>query len=138
MLTDVALASVGGRNYILTADRDEHIRVSRGIPHTHVVEGFCLGHAEFVTRLCIPSGREGMLVSGGGDDELFVWEWQAGRLVSKVNLKSHVVSVMQNLGSGEETSGAAESMKITVSGIIHIPQPTADGVQDMVFVACEG
>ncbi len=48
MLTSVIPASHGSRQYIITADRDEHIRVSRGIPHTHVIESYCLGHKDFV------------------------------------------------------------------------------------------
>lgn len=43
MLTDIALVVLNGRNYIITADRDEHIRISRGIPQSHIIEGFCLG-----------------------------------------------------------------------------------------------
>ncbi|KAM0125566.1 hypothetical protein ACHAP3_009681 [Botrytis cinerea] len=90
MLTDILAASVSGRHYILTADRDEHIRVSRGIPQSHVIEGFCLGHIEYVSRLCIPSTRPETLISGGGDDDLHVWSWLNESLLSKVNLKSEV------------------------------------------------
>ncbi|KAJ4296018.1 tRNA (guanine-N(7)-)-methyltransferase non-catalytic subunit trm82 [Collariella sp. IMI 366227] len=36
------------REYILTADRDEHIRVSRGMPQAHIIENFCLGHEDFI------------------------------------------------------------------------------------------
>ncbi|KAA8570485.1 hypothetical protein EYC84_002758 [Monilinia fructicola] len=90
MLTDILVAAVSGRQYILTADRDEHIRVSRGIPQAHVIEGFCLGHVEYVSRLCIPSTRSEILISGGGDDDLHIWNWLDGSLLSKVNLKSQV------------------------------------------------
>jgi len=93
MLTDLACASVQSeqgkeRNYILTADRDEHIRVSRGIPQTYIIEGFCLGHKSFVSKICILSSD--LLVSGGGDDELYVWDWQYGRLLFKLDLRRAV------------------------------------------------
>ncbi|KAK3695373.1 hypothetical protein B0T22DRAFT_103876 [Podospora appendiculata] len=95
MLTAIAVASKGdARYYIITADRDEHIRVSRGMPQAHVIEGFCLGHDEFVSRLCIPASRPEVLISGGGDDELFVWDWAAGKLLAKTNLLSHVQKLL--------------------------------------------
>ncbi|KAK4239810.1 hypothetical protein C8A03DRAFT_42590 [Achaetomium macrosporum] len=84
------------REYIITADRDEHIRVSRGMPQAHVIEGFCLGHEEFVSRLCVgPGGRQEILVSGGGDDDLFVWDWATGRLLSRAGVLEHVKRVMR-------------------------------------------
>lgn len=90
------------RRYIITADRDEHVRVSRSVPQAHVVEAFCHGHGQFVSRLAVvrvpsaagpkplPDGDDGtvdVLVSGGGDDELFVWDFAAGRLRQRVDLR---------------------------------------------------
>ncbi|EJT78589.1 hypothetical protein GGTG_03688 [Gaeumannomyces tritici R3-111a-1] len=95
MLTSVALASraADGRPYIVTADRDEHIRVSRGIPQPHVIEAFCLGHGEFVSALCVPAARPRLLVSGGGDPDLLVWDWLRGALLSRADLLGHVRGV---------------------------------------------
>jgi tRNA (guanine-N(7)-)-methyltransferase subunit TRM82 len=123
LLTDVKLAKSGGRTYVVTADRDEHIRISRGIPMTHVIEGFCLGHLEFISRICIPETRPEVLISGGGDDELFVWEWERGKLVSKVELKTSVQEFM-----GEKVG------KIAVSGMYW----TRQGEEDVVLVSVEG
>ncbi|KAG9238788.1 guanine-N(7)--methyltransferase subunit trm82 [Amylocarpus encephaloides] len=125
LLTDIKLASLNGRNYIITADRDEHIRVSRGIPQAHIIEGFCLGHKEFVTRMCIPESRPEILVSGGGDNRLLVWNWEAGKCLSEVDLGATL-----RLAMGGD--GVRES-KMSVSGIYHIRQ--AGG--DMILVACE-
>ncbi|KAL2161493.1 hypothetical protein VTH06DRAFT_8055 [Thermothelomyces fergusii] len=94
------------REYILTADRDEHIRVSRGIPQAHVIEGYCLGHEEFVSRLCVaPGGREEILISGGGDDDLLVWDWAACRLLGRAGVLEHVRGV-----AGQE---AADKVAVT-------------------------
>ncbi|KAL9014147.1 MAG: hypothetical protein Q9173_001203 [Seirophora scorigena] len=100
LLTDVKCIAVAGeesanppdRTYIITADRDEHIRVSRGIPQAHIIEGFCLGHKHFVSKLCVPSWNKRLLISGGGDDHLLVWDWTAGHLLHRVNLQSLVLN----------------------------------------------
>lgn len=90
MLTDLASATIktdkgNTRRYIITADRDEHIRVSRGMPQAHIIETFCMGHKSFVNKMCLPSPT--ILVSGGGDDELYVWDWQHGALLFKLDLR---------------------------------------------------
>jgi tRNA (guanine-N(7)-)-methyltransferase subunit TRM82 len=138
MLTDIALVALNSRHYIITADRDEHIRISRGIPQTHVIEGFCLGHSEFVSRICVPSDRPQLLISGGGDDELFVWEWEFGNLISKADLKTYVSAVMQEVDEREESENQVESPRIAVSGIYYTKQTLNDGLQDTIVVTCEG
>lgn len=94
MLTAVAAVAVAGRRYILTADRDEHIRVSRGAPQAPVVDAYCLGHRAFISCLCLPPTRPDLLVSGGGDDALLVWDWRPGRLLERVPLLPHVRHVV--------------------------------------------
>jgi tRNA (guanine-N(7)-)-methyltransferase subunit TRM82 len=86
-ITDETSSSPRPRSYILTADRDEHIRVSRGIPQTYVIEGYCLGHTEFVSKLCVPDWNKRTLISGGGDDFLLIWDWPTGTVRQKVDLK---------------------------------------------------
>ncbi|KAJ5543516.1 hypothetical protein N7535_005941 [Penicillium sp. DV-2018c] len=128
LLTDVisvarpADSTVGQRTYILTADRDEHIRVSRGLPQAHVIEQFCFGHTSFVSRLCIPSWDPTVLISGGGDNYLLVWNWLENQILQKVELP----------GSQKET---------TVCGIWDISLvPTSDNAEatKAIFVALEG
>jgi tRNA (guanine-N(7)-)-methyltransferase subunit TRM82 len=122
MLTAVEVVSIGGRIYILTADRDEHIRVSRGMPQAHIIEGFCLGHAEFVSKLCVPTQRPEVLISGGGDDDLFVWDWRAGTLLSRAPLLRHVRDVF------------ADVAKVAVSSLCCVP---GVGGQTAVFATTE-
>ncbi|KAM7219140.1 hypothetical protein V8F06_005437 [Rhypophila decipiens] len=88
MLTAIAVGTSPKNNkpYIITADRDEHIRITRSIPQTHVIEGFCLGHDEFISTICIPPLRPDLLISGGGDDELYVWNWVSNQRLSKTDL----------------------------------------------------
>ncbi|KAI1821267.1 hypothetical protein F4861DRAFT_542156 [Xylaria intraflava] len=95
MLTSMVTAKDSqNRPYIITADRDEHIRVSRGMPQSHVIETYCQGHASFINTLCIPASHPDILISGGGDHELFVWDWLAGKPLGTVDLLSHVRNVL--------------------------------------------
>ena len=138
MLTDVALATLGNRSYILTADRDEHIRVSRDIPQAHIIEGFCLGHTEFISRLCIPESRPEILISGGGDDELFVWDWINGIEVSRAELRGLVLDVMHEINGCIMDAGTTMNLKFAVSGITHVRSHGSEGSEDLVVVTCEG
>ncbi|KAJ8108401.1 hypothetical protein OPT61_g8199 [Boeremia exigua] len=126
MLTDIVHAEVDTRRYIITADRDEHIRVSRGIPQAHVIEGFCFGHEAFISKLCLT--QSGRLVSGGGDAQLFVWDWQNFNLLKKLPILD---AVADHLKSRPELT-IGEVSKVAVSGIWSVPH------QDEILVACEG
>ena len=94
LLTDVICVSISSsnkkRNYILSSDRDEHIRVSRGIPQAHIIEGYCLGHTEFISKLCIPPAHPHLLISGGGDETLLLWDWRSGKIRQKLDLRRPV------------------------------------------------
>lgn len=119
MLTDIVFAKANNRSYIITADRDEHIRVSRGQPQAHIIEGFCFGHEAFVSRLCLTTS--GYLVSGGGDDDLFVWDWQNYRAVERISIRDTLARHLQSqveLSSEERDA----TLKIAVSGIWNVPR----------------
>ncbi|KAL4066006.1 hypothetical protein V8B97DRAFT_1914561 [Scleroderma yunnanense] len=66
-------------SFIITSDRDEHIRVS-WYPEGYVIKAYCLGHEKYVSAIHIPSFATGSLISGGGDPVLKVWDWMTGRL----------------------------------------------------------
>lgn len=126
LLTAVALGFDGqGRRYIITADRDEHVRVSRGTQEqAHVIESFCLGHEEFVSRLCVPEGMGDLLVSAGGDPELLVWKWKEGRLVAKAGLLALVNEIVP------------EATKVAVTGLWGWPGGSAESGTRIVAI-CE-
>jgi tRNA (guanine-N(7)-)-methyltransferase subunit TRM82 len=93
LLTDLAFVSLpsstsssASRHYIITADRDEHIRVSRGPPQAHIIETYCLGHLSFISKICVPPSLPELLISGGGDNYLLVWKWETGELLQKIPL----------------------------------------------------
>jgi tRNA (guanine-N(7)-)-methyltransferase subunit TRM82 len=136
MLTDVQFATedVDGktRGYIITADRDEHIRVSRGAPQAHIIEGFCLGHKDFISKICLLPGTE-LLISGGGDDWLGVWDWRAGSLKEKRDMRSALTTLFSSQSS--TISFGAES-PIAVSGLWAVPAGP-ENKEATVLVACE-
>ncbi|CZR50589.1 related to tRNA (guanine-N(7)-)-methyltransferase subunit trm82 [Phialocephala subalpina] len=138
LLTHLILVTSAKKDYIITADRDEHIRISRGIPQTHIIEGFCLGHTEFVSRLCIPRNRPDILISAGGDDEIFVWDWKSGELISRTNLTKHVEALKKKLGGAEIVDESIELVKVAVSGLYHTRAHVDDHLLDFIIVTCEG
>ena len=128
VLLDLISASVSGespdsraQSYILTADRDEHIRVSRGLPQAHVIEQYCLGHTSFVSKLCIPSWAPKVLVSGGGDGYLIVWNWTEGQLMQKISLDE-----------------AVQTQDVIVRGIWEVSLQQPAGPVDAILVGLEG
>lgn len=149
LLTDLACVSIcertspfgHRRNYIITSDRDEHIRVSRGMPHAHIVEGYCQGHTEFISKICIPQAHHQLLVSGGGDNYLLVWDWLRGNLHHRIDIGEQI-----NYLEAEYRKSIARTIDHSVS-----EQPAVDGrVQSLavsgiwsssdgrIIVACEG
>ena len=140
------------RTYILTSDRDEHIRVSRGIPQAHIIQGYCLEHTEFVSKLCVPCFNPRMLISGGGDDYLLVWDWLNGRVRQRLDIKyltnAHKLDVADRSSSNRlpdvwpsstlnETQGNGH---IAISGIwaMKTALGCSDSMEGEVIITCEG
>ncbi|KAL9593976.1 MAG: hypothetical protein Q9219_007281 [cf. Caloplaca sp. 3 TL-2023] len=156
LLTDILCVSVPNKNstgspertYIITADRDEHIRVSRGPPQAHVIEGFCLGHTQFVSKLCVACWDPQTLISGGGDDHLLVWNWVSGCMVKKIDLQKQVLHNIDlrflchdPLGPDpvDYASIRARFAKIAISEILTLKTEIVPGeVQRHIVVTVEG
>lgn len=144
LLTDIACVAIPTeeasqyhvRNYIITADRDEHIRVSRGMPQAHIIEGFCLGHTQFVSKVRVLPWNSRCLVSGGGDSHLLVWDWLAGRILHKVNLRNLVTDYFNHHHASPELLGHTG---IAVSELRSTQTRTATGeLRGYLIVAMEG
>lgn len=123
MLTDIVALTLPGpeggvsRSYILTADRDEHIRVSRGIPQAHVIEQHCLGHTSLISKLYVPLWAPHVLVSGGGDGHLFVWNWSEGRIHQTVPLDGVSEDAVVSGIWGFVFDNGSESARVILVGI---------------------
>ncbi|KAN0030908.1 hypothetical protein ACTA71_009555 [Dictyostelium dimigraforme] len=71
-------------NYLLSADRDEKIRVSH-YPNCFDIESFCLGHTKYVTEILLVPGRDDLLISGSGDGTIKLWNWKQGKCLQTVD-----------------------------------------------------
>jgi WD40 repeat protein len=113
VLTDLFFSSNG--KLIITADRDEKIRVSK-FPNGYNIENYCLGHYEFVYQAVPLTSFDGFLVSGGGDDYLNLFNYLTGKHIQKVDLTS-----------------IAELSTYTVAQLLQ-----HEGIADRLFVILEG
>lgn len=146
LLTDLitAEAKVGSkdRQYILSADRDEHIRVSRGPPQAHIIENYCHGHKEFVSKMCILPWQEEVLVTGGGEASIKSFLWQTGKVLGDLSVLEAVQNAIS--GSEEDLSEHKPLRHLAVSGIWPVQAPHAKGEDKaksssgFVLVAFEG
>jgi tRNA (guanine-N(7)-)-methyltransferase subunit TRM82 len=112
------------RRFIITADRDEHIRVSREPPQAFVIEDYCLGHEAFVNSLCLATPD--LLVSGGGDDDIFMWDWTTGELRGKASLSDAVQVIVK------DSQALSNQQRIAVSGLWRIGSLEGDDVSLVV------
>lgn len=81
MLLDVMVTN--DNKHIISADRDEKIRVSM-FPNSYNIVSYCLGHTKFVTNIAeLP--KEGFLISGGGDGYLRIWNYKTGTEMMSIN-----------------------------------------------------
>ena len=149
LLTDVICASVQSdtgisRTYILTADRDEHIRVSRGLPQAHVIEGYCLGHRQFISKLCLVPSHPQLLFSGGGDDFLLLWDWPAGQVKYQIDLKAQVedfcrsTTVASKIHQGESIDLSADRIAVSTIHCLTIEGSGNNGNNIDIVVSVEG
>ncbi|NXL65263.1 WDR4 methyltransferase, partial [Chordeiles acutipennis] len=85
LVLDVALSP--DDRYILTADRDEKIRVSLA-KAPYYIESYCMGHKEFVSKIFVIPNYPDLLLSASGDSTLRLWEYKSGEEVYSCDLSS--------------------------------------------------
>jgi len=111
--------------FVITADRDEKIRVSN-FPNSYNIHNYCLGHGDFVTSLGILS--EDLLLSGSGDGTVRVWRFLEGTEVARREV-CHDIDQESVNGS----NGAAEEKKVEEKNDRRVAAPSQAAV---VSVLC--
>jgi len=82
-----------GDRWVVTTDRDAKVRVSvllqdQPLKGSHEIQSYCLGHRDFVTcAAALPAagaagGSGTLLITGGGDSAVKLWDPESGQLLS--------------------------------------------------------
>lgn len=91
-LSSLCLTNNNHNPLLLTADRDEKIRVSE-FPNTHLIHGYLLGHTEYVSCIdcvsCANKQNGELCASVGGDKTLRVWNIRDCTQLAQVQVAEH-------------------------------------------------
>ncbi|KAJ3332597.1 hypothetical protein HDU76_013701 [Blyttiomyces sp. JEL0837] len=85
ILSDMAFST--DKKFLITADRDEKLRVSC-FPHTYDIHGFCLGHESYISKIAVLPLQSDVVVSGGGDPYLYIWDISSLNLILRIDLRT--------------------------------------------------
>jgi len=103
MVTHVAVTH--DSSLLLTADRDEKLRVSR-FPSAAIIESYCLGHAASLTKVACSVVTPELVVSTSMDNTLKLWQMTTGTLLASETLLPGVEVSLEPLD--EDASNAAD------------------------------
>lgn len=132
--------SMDGR-FIVTADRDFKIRVSvfpkNPLQGAHAIEGFCLGHTSFVSCIAFvgEDAATQLLVSGGGDGTVRLWEIKTARLLDTFHASLEAGFIDDKDSGDREQSFLITCISVSNDGsLIAVGIESLDGV---LFLQCD-
>jgi tRNA (guanine-N(7)-)-methyltransferase subunit TRM82 len=88
------LTEDGEGKWSISADRDEHIRVTR-YPNTYVIDKYLFGTDGFVSSIHIPAGHPELLLSAGGEGVMRLWNWKSGKQVGSIDIAETILPYRQ-------------------------------------------
>lgn len=110
---------------IATADRDFKIRVSifpkNPLGGAHEIQSFCLGHRNFVSCISFLGGQadcKELLVSGGGDATVCLWNFMTGQLLDTFEIGAVVGLSSYTDKVGNRTSSAVTDLSVSSDGSV--------------------
>lgn len=84
MLFDMCVAQAGENSFVITCDRDEHIRVTH-YPNTYDIESYMLKHTSYVSQLALQGDT---VFSAGGDGRIIRWKWPTQEVVEEFDIRA--------------------------------------------------
>lgn len=114
MVTHVAVNH--DSSLLLTADRDEKLRVSR-FPNTSIIESYCLGHAASLTKVACSLVTPELVVSTSMDNTIKLWQMKTGKLLASKPLLPDVEASLEPL---EEDADTDDSGRIVAKSLINV------------------
>ena len=117
------------KQLILTADRDEKVRVSY-FPETHITCGYLLGHSSFISSMDAGISKaesddqssRALCITGSGDGTVRLWDYQLCKEVGMVP----VVIKKSDGGDNED-----EDEKMPAEEDEHVDMPDEDDMEEM-------
>jgi len=123
MLLDIQMDPKG--KFVLTADRDEKIRVSK-FPNSYNIHNYCLGHTEFVTSICLFG--DDLLLSGSGDGSVKVWKYLEGREILSHQVFKDVEIEVQDDMENMNVKDDLENLEMEKNGVKRVDPPAQPAV----------
>jgi tRNA (guanine-N(7)-)-methyltransferase subunit TRM82 len=130
MLLDILVTD--DQKYIITADRDEKIRVSM-FPNSYNILSYCLGHKNFVTNVAIVPHDKNILISSGGDGTLMFWDFKSGKELLTVYFHEKL-SQNDLLKVNETLKEHNLEEHVTVSPVKHLKLMQVDKENSIILV----
>ncbi|OWZ05923.1 hypothetical protein PHMEG_00021898 [Phytophthora megakarya] len=115
MVTHVAVNH--DSSLLLTADRDEKLRVSR-FPNAAIIESYCLGHAASLTKVACSAATPDLVVSTSMDNTLKLWQMTTGKLLASETLLPGVEVSLEPLD--EDAESASDSGRKAAKSLINV------------------